>query len=86
MDRNEIKAGMKVICKEAHHENKELYWAIPEMDEAVGKPMTVVMVDRTGLVYCKFETTLKYDDGRWCFIPDWLELYEEGEQHEPNKP
>lgn len=84
MDRTEIKPGMKVVCKEAHY-NEELFWAKPEMDEAVGKSMTVIMVCNDGLVYCEFETTLKYDDGRWCFMSEWLEPWE-GEQHEPNKP
>lgn len=76
MNRTEIEEGMKVVCKEAHHENKKLFWAIPEMDEAVGKPMTVIMVNRNWMVYCKFETTLEYDDGRWCFLPEWLEPWE----------
>ena len=81
MDRTEIKPGMKVVCKEVHY-NDGLYWAIPEMDEAVGKPMTVITVCKDGLVYCEFETSIAHDDGRWCFLPDWLVLYEEGEQHE----
>lgn len=79
MNRAEIEVGMKVVCKEAHY-NEGLYWAIPEMDEAVGKPMTVIEVCNGGLIYCEFDTSIAHDDGRWCFMPEWLEPYEEGEE------
>lgn len=75
MDRTKIEVGMKVVCKETHY-NEGLYWARLEMDEAIGKPMIVIMICKDGLVYCGFETTLKYDDGNWCFMSEWLEPWE----------
>ena len=72
----EIKEGMKVVCKEPHY-NDVLYWARPEMDKAIGKPMTVIMSPTDGTVYCEFETDYPEDDGRWCFMPDWLEPIKE---------
>jgi hypothetical protein len=72
MKLDEIAVGMKVVCRKSHADNRELYWAVPEMDKAVGKPMTVQSVDNE-LVVCEFVTPLKYDDGRWCFLPEWLE-------------
>lgn len=80
MDRSEIKVGMMVVCKEAHHHEK-LYWAIPEMDEAIGKPMTVIKVCKDGLIYCEFDTSIAHDDGRWCFEADRLEPWK-GEEDE----
>lgn len=83
MDRKDIKVGMKVVCKEAHY-NEELRWRRPEMDEAIGKPMTVIMIYKDGLVYCGFETSLKYDDGNWCFMSEWLEPWTE-EKNDNNR-
>lgn len=73
MDRSEIKVGMTVVCKEAHHSDG-VYWAIPYMDEAVGKPMTVMDVsDDMNMIFCQFDTDYPMDDGCWFFEADWLE-------------
>ena len=81
MKLDEIEVGMTVVCKESHAGNKEHYWASPEMDIAVGKPMTVEYVEYN-LVCCEFDTPFRYDDGRWCFLPEWLEPWEEEENAE----
>lgn len=79
MERTKIEVGMKVVCKETHY-NEGLNWAIPEMDEAIGKPMTVLQVckdgDKEGLIYCEFDTSIANDDGRWCFMSEWLEPWD----------
>lgn len=80
MERTKIEVGMKVTCKEPHY-NEGLYWAIPEMDEAIGKPMTVKQVDDDDTIFCQFDTNYyPMDDGCWFFKADWLEPYEEGEE------
>lgn len=77
----EIKEGMKVVCKEPHY-NDRLLWVVPEMDVAVGKPMVVLDVDADAEaeVVCFFDTEYSDDDGIWGFLADWLEPYDEGEQ------
>ena len=74
MDRTELKPGMVVVCKEAHHSGGA-YWAIPYMDEAIGKPMTVKQVS-DDMIFCQFDTDYPMDDGCWFFKADWLESWE----------
>lgn len=76
MNRNEIKVGMKVVCKETHY-NDKLRWAFPYMDEAIGKPMTVISANNDGVIYCEFDTSIAQDDGRWAFLSEWVEPYKE---------
>ncbi len=70
----EIKVGMVVVCKEPHY-NDRIYWARPEMDAAVGKPMKVLCVDEDARseIVCQYDTDCQDDDGIWGFLADWLE-------------
>ena len=76
MNRTKIKVGMKVVCKKPHY-NEELYWAFPYMDEAIGKPMTVIKIYNDKVIYCEFNTSIAQDDGRWAFLSEWLEPWTE---------
>ena len=80
MKLNEIAVGMIVVCKKSHAGDHEHYWVTPEMDVAVGKPMTVINLFNDGLVCCESDQRVKFDDGRWCYLPKWLEPWQKEDE------